>query len=366
MTSVECARCHTVLEGRILACPVCSGLLFSDRLKALAASAEQSATSGDLAGALGSWRDALELVPRGTEQHEYITAQIAALGQRVEQAGQRKPAWAKAMGPVGGVVVLLLTKGKLLLLGLSKLPTLGSMLLSFGGYAYEFGWPFGLGLVLSIYIHEIGHVHAAHRYGMKVSAPMFIPFVGAFVSLKQQPVAPRENAVISVAGPIWGAAGAALTFLAWWITGQPALLAIAETAAVMNLFNLLPVPPLDGAGIFRALHRPYRILAAVAILALWALTRKHMLLLLAAGAVWQCFRRERAAEGCPRSLLEYAAVATALAAMLWCVPAPSSVNKLEGELNVARRIPLAADDAELRAAKRHPGITEAHVVGHVE
>lgn len=366
MTSLECARCQTVLEGRILACPVCSSLLFADQLKALAASAQQSAASGNITGALGSWREALELVPSGTDQHEYIAGQIAELGRKLEEAAHQKPAWAKAMGPVGGVLALLLTKGKLLLVGLSKLPTLGSMLVSFGAYAYEFGWQYGLGLVLSIYVHEIGHVYAARRYGMKASVPMFIPFIGAFITLQQRPVAPRENAVISLAGPLWGAVGAALTFAAWWITDSQSLLAIAETAAVMNLFNLMAVPPLDGSGAFRALNRPFRIVAAAVIIVLWAATRKHILALVAAGAVWQCFRREQAAEADRRTLFEYSALAAVLAGMIWLAPAPHLSEAVpEPQLNDSR-LAGRGDASKQRVDPRRVGVAQVGAVEQVE
>ncbi len=323
-TTLACARCGTIIEGRLLVCPECSGLLFADQLKALANAAQQSASSGDVTAALSSWRDALELVPPGTDQHQYISAQIAELGRSLDDSPlpRQKPAWAKTLGPLGGVLTLLLTKGKLLLFGLSKLSTFGSMLVSFAAYAAQYGWKYGLGLVLSIYVHEIGHVYAARRYGLKASAPMFIPFIGAFILLKQRPVAPREDAAISLAGPMWGAAGAALTFAAWSLTGSGAILAIAETAVFLNLFNLMAVPPLDGSGAFRALDRSQRIAVTAALAVTWAITRKHLLLLLVAAAIWQCFRKEQAAEADRRTLIEYTALAAGLAVMLWLVPAP--------------------------------------------
>jgi len=85
------------------------------------------------------------------------------------------------------VALFALTKAKFLLLGLTKLSTLGSMLAFLGVYWSMFGWKFALGFVLCIYVHEMGHVAELRRFGIAASAPMFIPGLGAFVSLKQLP-----------------------------------------------------------------------------------------------------------------------------------------------------------------------------------
>src|SRR5262245_36871480 len=84
-----------------------------------------------------------------------------------------------------GILALILAKGKFLIMGLLKLPTLLSMLAFFGFYWNRHGWPFALGIVLSIYIHEMGHVAMLSRYGIKASAPFFIPFLGAFIRVQQ-------------------------------------------------------------------------------------------------------------------------------------------------------------------------------------
>jgi hypothetical protein len=89
-----------------------------------------------------------------------------------------------------GVLLLILSKGKLLLMGFTKWKTLLSMLLAFGAYWSIWGWAFAAGFVLSIYVHEMGHVWALRRAGLAASAPMFIPFVGAFVRLKEAPRSP--------------------------------------------------------------------------------------------------------------------------------------------------------------------------------
>ena len=102
------------------------------------------------------------------------------------------------------LAVLLLSKGKLLLLGLTKASTFWSMLAAFSVYWTVFGGWFALGLVLSIYIHEMGHVAALMRYGVKASAPLFLPGIGAVIRLKQGFIDPRQDARVGLAGPIWG------------------------------------------------------------------------------------------------------------------------------------------------------------------
>src|SRR4029079_13484890 len=94
--------------------------------------------------------------------------------------------------------------------------TVLSMLLSLGVYWTAWGWKFALGIVLSIYVHEMGHVIVLGRYGFRATAPMFIPGLGALVRLRQHVVNPREDAEIGLAGPIYGL-GAALVALGLWL-----------------------------------------------------------------------------------------------------------------------------------------------------
>ena len=117
------------------------------------------------------------------------------------------------------VLLFVLTKGKLLLLGLTKSSTFLSMFASFAVYWAAWGWPFALGLVVSIYIHEMGHVDALRRYGFKATAPMFIPGLGALIRLQQHPTNPAEDARIGLAGPLWGMGAALACYLLFLATG---------------------------------------------------------------------------------------------------------------------------------------------------
>jgi Zn-dependent protease len=188
--------------------------------------------------------------------------------------------------------LLLLTKGKLVLLGLTKLNTLLSMLLSIGFYWALYGWKFGLGFVLSIYVHEMGHVIALARYGIPASAPMFIPGFGAFVRLKAYPASPGEDARVGLAGPLYGLGAALACMGIGVITGSGLFSALAKVGAWINVFNLIPVWQLDGSRGFRALTRQHRIYIAALSGLLWFWTSETMLILVALVAVWRCFKKD--------------------------------------------------------------------------
>jgi Zn-dependent protease len=117
----------------------------------------------------------------------------------------------------------------------------------FGVYWAAFGWPLALGLVVSIYIHEMGHVAALLRLGIKPSAPMFVPGLGAFVAYSKRVSDPREDAYVGLAGPIWGAGAGVAAFAAAKWTGSATWMAIAELTGFINLFNLIPFFGLDGS-----------------------------------------------------------------------------------------------------------------------
>ena len=143
------------------------------------------------------------------------------------------------------VALLLATKAKFLLLGLTKASTLFSMLASFGVYWSLFGGWFAMGLVVSIYIHEMGHVMALTRFGTPATAPMFIPGVGAVIRLRQVFLNPREDARIGLAGPIWGCAAALGCIGIHALTGGPIWGTLGRVGAWINLFNLTPFWQLD-------------------------------------------------------------------------------------------------------------------------
>ena len=300
-----CAKCSAALTPEALSCPSCHRLTHALELERLASEATAATESGDPKAASEAWRKALSLLPAETLQYKSVEARIAELDAPIPDAEaassspQPTGPWAKwlsALGPIGlliwkfkVVALFALTKAKFLLLGLTKLSTLGSMLAFLGVYWSMFGWKFALGFVLCIYVHEMGHVAELRRFGIAASAPMFIPGLGAFVSLKQLPANVMQDSRVGLAGPIWGLGSAVFCFLLGAATQAPIFGAIAASAAWMNLFNLIPVWQLDGGRGYRALTRGLRWIALGAILILWALTRQGVLCLLALGAGYRLF-----------------------------------------------------------------------------
>ena len=160
----------------------------------------------------------------------------------------------KAVGPIGviGVVILkFIAKIKFILPILLK--TGGSMVLMVGVYASIWGWKWALGFVLLLLLHECGHLIVAKWFGLAVSAPMFIPFMGAFIALKEAPRNAWMEACVGIGGPILGSLAAAACHALGLALNYPLLIALGWSAYFLNLFNLTPVGMLDGGRIVSAL-----------------------------------------------------------------------------------------------------------------
>jgi Zn-dependent protease len=130
----------------------------------------------------------------------------------------------------------------------------GTMLVSVGAYALLGGWWFGIGLVILIFIHEMGHVLELKRQGVPASAPLFIPFMGAVVGMKQMPHNAWKEAQVALAGPVLGSLGALAVWGYGEWTNSRFWIAMAFVGFFINLFNLLPIVPLDGGRAVAALH----------------------------------------------------------------------------------------------------------------
>lgn len=301
-------------------------------------------------GALSDLRSAQVLLPSDSRQYAELQRRIAHLSDRVDAgedaarstrpqnvgtppesaAASKRPRWVVAGSAIGAagllawkfkfVVVFLFTKAKLLLLGLSKSTTLFTMLLSFSLYWTIWGWAFALGLVLSIYVHEMGHVSALRRFGIAATAPMFIPGFGALVRLDQYPQTAREDARVGLAGPIWGLGASVACLAVYGVTENALFAAVGTVGAWINLFNLLPLWQLDGGRGFRAMSQPQRWLAVAAIALAWALTQEGLLLLLLLAAGFRAFTKGPE-PGDRRALLQYGGLVVVLA-LLSAVPVP--------------------------------------------
>jgi len=190
----------------------------------------------------------------------------------------------KALGPVGVTIVALFAKFKIAFVAVLKfLPVLlktgGTMILSIWIYAMAWGVWFAIGFVLLIFVHECGHLLAAKRFGLKVGAPMFIPFVGAVILLKESPRNAWIESVVGIGGPLLGSAGALVCEILYLATGNLMFRGLAHTGYLINLFNLMPVGFLDGGRIVTALS-PWLWLVGMAVLVFVTITRFNFILLL--------------------------------------------------------------------------------------
>ena len=159
----------------------------------------------------------------------------------------------KAKGTIGWLAALGLLAAKFGGFILLFLKTGATMLLSIGAYSLLFGWKFAAGIVLLIFVHEMGHFVAAKCYRIPVTAPVFIPFVGAYVLLQNTPRDPFTNAIVAYAGPLAGTLGGWACYSLAANLDSRWLMAVASYTFILNAFNLLPVPPLDGSKIWIAL-----------------------------------------------------------------------------------------------------------------
>jgi Zn-dependent protease len=182
---------------------------------------------------------------------------------------------------------------------LLKFKFLSSIFISAAFYVWLGGWWFGIGLVALLFVHEMGHVIEAKRQGLPVSVPVFIPFMGALITLKQMPRDAWREARLAIAGPLVGSAGALVLYLLALAYDSPELKALAFLGFLINLFNLLPALPLDGGRISAALHPSLWLAGFVGLIALVVYTPNPILLvivLLAGSELWRRWRLRHVAQ----------------------------------------------------------------------
>jgi Zn-dependent protease len=171
--------------------------------------------------------------------------------------------------------------------------TAGTMLLSVFAYALLWGWPYAAGFVLLIFLHEMGHFVAARQRGLNVGAPTFIPFVGAWIQLKDMPHNAETEAYVGIAGPVAGTAAALACFALSRVLDNHLLLALAYAGFMLNLFNLLPLSPLDGGRVTAVISPRLWLLGGPILVALFLWNPSPMFLLIALLAFpsfWQALR----------------------------------------------------------------------------
>jgi Zn-dependent protease len=226
---------------------------------------------------------------------EYEHDSVPPLRPRPEPPPEKKPsrgAWATVAA--GGAYLLLKLKwvfGLLKAAPLAKLAvTSFSMLAMVWFEAQRYGILFGVGFVLLIFLHEMGHGYAIRRAGLEAGWPVFIPFVGAMISLRGRPATATVEADIAYAGPVAGTAASLACAAVYLLGGSRLWLALAYTGFFLNLFNMIPMPPLDGGRVAKAFSRRAWILGGVLLGGMFLLTQTPQLLLIGGFALLHAFR----------------------------------------------------------------------------
>ena len=254
-STFPCPRCGNLLVYGQLVCPRCLGLVYARELTQLANEAQGEEQQGNVIRAALLWRQALTMLPPDSQQYQAISQHLAQLtSQFTTMAMSRSGDGPAQAGLPSGAV----RSNDPWRVAVAK--TGGSMLLSIFVYAWMFsgtrGWDFGLqfatGFVLLILIHELGHSLAMRYFGLSASPPIFIPFLGAVINLRQMPRNALEEAIVGIGGPVTGTLAAGITYLLYLQTGSELLLRLAEFGFLLNLFNMIPVPPLDGGRVTAA------------------------------------------------------------------------------------------------------------------
>jgi Zn-dependent protease len=191
---------------------------------------------------------------------------------------------------IGAAILALLTKFKVLLL-LPKVASTGTILVSLAAYAWLWGWAFAAGFIALLFVHEMGHVIALRREGIKASGPMFIPFMGAVIASRSLGNSALAEARVGLAGPILGSIGSAACILIWHATGNDLWRALAYTGFFLNLFNLLPVVPLDGGRAMAAMAPSMWFVGFAALIPLLILWPNPIILLIVVFAGFETYKR---------------------------------------------------------------------------
>lgn len=257
----------------------------------------------------------------------------------------------KLTAPLGAAGLLILkfaAKLKALLLVLPKLKLLttsGTMLVSVAAYSLIWGWRFAAGLVGLIFVHEMGHVLQLRREGIKASAPMFIPFMGAVIAAKSLGRNALAEARVGLAGPVLGSAGAAALLPLASATGNNLFRALAFSGFLINLFNLLPVVPLDGGRAMAALSPWMWFVGFVALVGAAFLFPNPIMLLIVLFGAMETWRRWQARKApgseeyyrvAPRHRLIVAVVYLGLVALLAIGMSGSHIERHFGDTHPGR------------------------------
>jgi Zn-dependent protease len=202
----------------------------------------------------------------------------------------------KLFAPLAAVGAFLAKFGAVVL-KLKSVVFLGSAAVSVLAYAQFWGWKFAVGFVALILVHELGHVFALRMRGIKHTALVFLPMLGAFTSWRPTERNPYQEAETALAGPVLGTLGSLALGYVGHVQGSDLLQALAFIGLVINLFNLAPVPMLDGGRLTYLLHPSIWILAILGLVGWEVYHPGFLTLVLAIFAIYQFFHQVRDTDG---------------------------------------------------------------------
>ncbi|HJZ95425.1 MAG TPA: hypothetical protein VKE70_02910 [Candidatus Solibacter sp.] len=303
-----CPACGGELPDGALSCPHCRTLIHGAKLEDLARRAQEAWRLGSFTQERALWTESLALLPGDTVQHGSIAARVAAIDAQLTSAAQSEIA-AKAPDTFAGKVQFLLA-------GLTSMNTLVTMLVSFWIYGRISGYRSAAGVIASIYIHEMGHVAACLRYRVPASAPVFIPGLGAFISLRARNIPPIVDSRIGLAGPIYGTGAALAALVLYYLTNVKVWGLIAYKGAYLNLLNLIPVWQLDGSRGLHSLTRRQRMIVACGAAVLFAAARIELLIAIAVAGAYRLFTRDWPKQTDKTGALQFLALLIALSAII--------------------------------------------------
>jgi Zn-dependent protease len=305
-----------------MACSACHALIYKEQLAAVTRDAQTLESQGRLAEAREMWNRALMLLPYDSTQAQWVREHLQGMSTlQPAPAAVAKPQhpWVKRLGPLAPLALVLL-KAKGFLLVLFKLKFLFSFLAFFWIYVTLFGWRFGAGFAVSILIHELGHFIDIKRRGLPAEMPVFLPGLGAYVKWNALGVTKQQRAQISLAGPLAGWIAAALFFLAYTYTHDPAWAAVARSGAVLNILNLTPVWVLDGSKAMDSLGTVARVALLALTCVVGAVMWQPVFILVALGMAFRLFTKDKPEHEDWSSWLYYAGLLVALGVVLHMAP----------------------------------------------
>ena len=207
-------------------------------------------------------------------------------------AEKRGGAWAAIAAVLGGVLLKL--KPLLLLLKGFKFGkfflTAFSMFAMIWFEAMRYGWIYGVGFVLLILVHELGHGYAIKKSGLQAGWPVFVPFFGAMITMNGRPQHATTEAYIAIAGPVAGTAASLLCAGYGMMFDSRMALSLAFTGLFLNMFNMVPVVPLDGGRVAKLFSKRAWIIGAVLLVGLFALSRSPALILIGVMSLMNMFQ----------------------------------------------------------------------------